>query len=425
MSDLTAGSDVFACVVVAVEHDGPLAGVWIPGPLQIELPILDAQGRTGDYTTSDRSARSSFFASRVVDTLYTADSETSRGRWHMDGSSSELDGARLLAWECLVPEAGRGQPAYAVAHLQLGDNPLSTLADLTRPTGALRGHLMSLLPDGLRAGARTSIGLISHVVHYGELTEPDERDSVLAATAGWSAVDRWLWFSATGVEADSFMPDPASQRPGTTVHLSADWRGLALRSGLAFVALTPQDAGPHELLRTYVRSIHLDGFLLVQLQADAAQELADELSRTRIERLTLEEATEMEGRLLSLRTVLWWRHLTGRGSQVDQVVRALQEERGLPELYDQLVSEMTDTARFLELLRNRADLGRERKVNQIVSLASAAFVTPSVFLAAAAVVPDPSRTLQIIFWLAAAVLAIATWFVMRWWLSSPDRRLGD
>lgn len=283
-----------------------------------------------------------------------------------------------------------------------------------------RGLLESQLPAGLRPIHRGWIGLVSHVVHEGQPTEPDNRPEVLAATSGWSVIDRWLWFTGTGVDADSYLPDPAAPRPGRTVHLSVDWRGLALRNGLSYVALTPNDAGPHDLLRAYVRSIHLDGFLLVQLQADAAQRLADELARTRVDQLSVESAVQMEGRLISLRGALWWRHLTGHGSQVDEVVRALQEERGLPELYDQLASDLTDTARFLELRRTRADQVRDRKVNQIVSLASAAFVTPSVFLAAVALVPNPSTVQQVSFWLAAAALGATTWVLVRWWLRTSD-----
>lgn len=411
-------TDAFCCVVVPVTAGGALGERWSQGPLPVSLPVETARGRSGGSTVADREARSNYFAPRVVSTLYSSDAVRSTGRWHAFAENVVFQGASVVGWEVLIVAQEGDEPfGYAVAHLKLPDAHLRFLAQINKHESEERGWLESAFPAGVRVVPRSRFGLVSHLAFSGTvLPEPDDRAKVLAATRGWDAADRWCWFLGAGVDADSFLPDAAAPRPGTTLYLSSDWRGLALRSGIAYCALTPKSQAPHDLLRAYVRSIHLDGFLLCQLQADAVESLADKLGQTSLDDLAVETAMVLEEQLLCLRGALWWRHVSRRGSQVDQVVRALQDERALPDLYQQLVSELTDVSRFIQLRQAAADQDRDRKLGQIVSLASAAFVTPSVFLAAVALVPEPSTLLQVVFWGSSALLAVGTWFAVRAWI---------
>lgn len=417
---LLLGVDLYACVVLPATLDAAGLGPhWLPGPLPIPLDVRAARGRSSGAPVADRQARTSYFAPRVAESLYLSNGETGTGRWHaLTGhTDAGLAGMRVESWECLfesnADRAGRG---YLVAHVALGQDPLGTLFELTRRVGEARDRLISAVPAGVHVVSRDSTYLVSHLVFESGPTPPPLSEHSRQALSRWTVVDQWLWLVTSGVDPESFVPDTEAQKPGTVVPLSSDWRALTLRNGVGYCALTPAEDGPHRLLRQYVRSIHLDGFLLAQLQTDAAQDLADELGRLKVEDLSVSAAMELEQRLLVLRGDLWWRHLSVTGGQVDQVIRAVQDERHLSGLYEQLVGELTDVSRFIGLRQTLADQERDRKTGQVVSLVSATFVTPSIFLAAVALWPEPSPALTITFWVISLVVAVATWRGVNLWI---------
>ena len=371
--------DAYACLVFSAswnEHESPSAFGWTRGPLPIPLPATDAtnaRGGTGNVT--DRGSRAAYFAPRVHNLLYgspVSASESSPQRWHVAHDHGVLDfnGSRIQAWEMLADGTDH---CFAVAHVQLGPNAAASLSALTVIRGPGREWLEASLdgPVGL-ADARPRV--LSHLLWEGdELPEPYESADIINALAPWTIVERWQWFLASGLSPDDVLPD--AEDPGLLagkVWLSRDWRALVLRDGTAYVAMTPHspaqagDGSFHDVARVYIRSIYLDVLLLGILQLDAVHAYAEALAAVHVEDDPIAIAKtieELEADLLRLRTGLWWRHVTRRSGPANAILNAFQRQHDLPELYTQIVQDLTDMSRYVQARRASVEEA-ERQVKE-------------------------------------------------------------
>lgn len=426
--------DTYTCLVFTAKwnaSDSPSAFGWTPGPLPIPLPatsITNARGGTSSIT--DRTARATYFAPRVHDLLYGPPLSTAgpQRRWHREASSDtpDLNGSRIQAWEMLARNADH----YLIAaHVQLAPDATAALSALTVVRGAGREWLNSSLGAGVELDEIRPRAL-SHLLWEGtEPPEPYDSRAVIEALASWTTVERWQWFLASGLSPEDVLPDTADPDiPHGQVRLSRDWRALVLRDGIAYVALTPRPAlagnsSFHDVARIYVRSVHLDVLLLGIIQRDAVHDYADNLAAIHIEHdsVSMAETVEkMEGGLLQLRTGLWWRDVARQGRQTSLILTAFQRQHHLPELYTQIINDLTDMSRYVQARRASAEEAgrqareeskdaeekarqttedRQRQTERAIALISFVLLPVSLIIGAAALWANPS---PIHFWISIA-----------------------
>lgn len=358
--------DAYACLVFTADWNAvgnPAAFGWVPGPLPIPLPASGTGARGGGATVTDRESRATYFAPRMHDLLYGVPHSPTDGapqRWHLavEAETPDINGSRIQAWELLFNGTGG---CLTVAHVQLGSAAVASLSALTVRRGPGRDWLASSLKGPVElAGQRPRV--LSHLLWEGyELPEPYESAEVLNSLVRWNTVERWQWFLAAGIGPYELLPD--TEDPDLLdgkVWLSHDWRALVLRDGIAYVALTPRspaEAGSgsfHDVARVYARSIYLDVLLLGLLQLDAVHCYAEALAAVHIDDEPVELAQtieKLEAGLLRLRTGLWWRDVTRRGGPTTAVLNAFQRQHRLPDLYTQIVQDLTDMSRYVQARR--------------------------------------------------------------------------
>lgn len=164
--------------------------------------------------------------------------------------------------------------------------------------------------------------------------------------------DQMLWMFASATPLDRFTPDPSAPLPPKTL-LSASWRCLVLRDGVAFVGLRPDSSD--EFLRNVapglVRSIYTDAILLGLLQRLAYHGIADELADLSAD-AGASRLRSVERRLSTIRNTVWGAHTTSHGFAND-ILRAYQDQQRLHELVDEVHVELADAARLAELDSSR------------------------------------------------------------------------
>lgn len=358
--------DVASCLVFTVPGAPTLDSVhgWAPGPLPLEIPApASAALQAGTARVTDTAARSSHVAARVRETLYG-----SGRRWHHFVSEFANERCEIDAWEVLACGADMH---LLIAHVQLApEDPVHTLAALAARRSDLRTWLASSLPAPLVLPGGERPRIVSHLRWRGAvMPEPVDASTTGGALVEWSPAQRWAWFLASGTAPESVLPDTTdSDLADGVVSLSRDWRATVLRDGVAYVALTRRvDDEPafHDLARVLVRSVHLDALLLGIVQLRALHAFADRTSKVMDGALSAIALEELEGDLLRLRTRVWWNDVADQGGQTSEVLAAFQRQHRLPQLYAQVVSDLTDATRFVQAHHARERDERERAATSL------------------------------------------------------------
>jgi hypothetical protein len=354
-----------------------------------------------DYLTQPDPAstalRLTYFEPRVAEALYGL--EHASVRWHRD-VRARLGRAELRAVEILRAPFSGSTTAFAVLHVTLPEDPLSTLFALARSSthddpATGRPALAQLLP----AGTGITEGRANTIAH---LTFTDAPTVVMPQPYDhWPADRQWLWLTASATPLDGFPPDAedASLFEGL-VRLSADWRALVLRDGVAFVGLTADPGGDatfHAIAQTYVHSIYLDVALLGRMQVGALQELSNQIAGIRISTNRPPTLSALERRLMEIRRVLWSRHVTLHGRGNDLLDR-YQAQHRLPELLQHVVADLTDASRVVETATTRS-------VNAALGLLTVLGLPFGLAYAAGAVLAEHSLLLFGVCTATAAVIA--------------------
>jgi hypothetical protein len=298
----------------------------------------------GQHLVAAESHRLDYLEPRVVEALYGLD--PAPARWHRT-TEAELAGADVHAVEILRTPLSGVDAALAILHVTL---PQDALAALTR----LAGHpaeARRLLPENATVtGQRAQT--ISHLTFAGGVPTvlPDRY-------AGWPAAHQWLWLAASATPVTTYPPDPDDPNLfDGLVHLSADWRALVLRDGVAFVGVTEDPGGDqafHAFAESYVHSIYLDVFLLGRMQVGALHHLSNGLGRLRVGDVAARALYRQEHQMMEVRRTLWSQHITLHGHAND-LIEKYQAQHRLPQLLQLVASDLTDMSRLVEASTSRS-----------------------------------------------------------------------
>ena len=436
--------DGYACVVLEgrwTDPRGPAAAGWQAGPLPVPVPSFSGAG-PDHRVVADRRARESHFSPRVQDALYGSTSPGGPAvRWHREIEPTPgPHGVIAEGLEVLIAPTG----ALLVVHVRLATDPVAELSALTAPAGAGRDWLAQLIGPVVELGGDRGRS-VTHLAWEGAAPSALPPGLAERLPTGMddthTQLDWWAWYLAAGVTPQAFVPDVEGADWTTgRIRLSRDWSALALRDGISFVGRTPRDrTSPdfHASARVYARTLHLDVLLLGSLQRAALRDVADSVAKLDIEELDAEALEMLERDLLRFRTGLWWNDVGQRGQQTSAVLVAFQLQHRLPELYEQLVQDLTDLSRYWkareaadqeaarhaeERLRAAEDRREQRAVGAI-SVVSFILLPLTVVYSGAAVIAEPSGSLFLWSTVAGAglcLLALAFAWVFRRATSSDE-----
>lgn len=317
-----------ACLVIDVSFAG--APAWSDGPYPGVRRGAAAAGRLG------------YLESRVAEALYGRPSAPVR--WHQE-VSGEIGGLEVFAVEILsTPLSGR-YTGLAILHVRLaGPEAITDLARSPAEAGPF-------LPPGVTVTGTRAL-TVTHLTFAGPLTQP-----MPAEYQQWPADRQWLWLAASGTPVSAFPPDVDDDELFSgLLHLSADWRALVLRDGVAFVGLTadPGDEQTfHAAAETYVHSIYLDALLLGRMQLLALRRLSNSLGDLRVSTVKPRDLHEQQSRLMEVRRTLWSEHLTMHGHANDLLER-YQAQYRLGRLREQVMADLADLAHLVDAQNSRS-----------------------------------------------------------------------
>ncbi|GII90254.1 hypothetical protein [Sinosporangium siamense] len=285
----------------------------------------------------------SYFEGRVGEALYGTPARPSR--WHKT-VEEDLSGSVLRALE-LVRDPLDGDRGLAVYHVELGGDPLAEVSRLAALPLTDAGALGARLPAGTaQAGPARRAQTVSFVSFTGFPVPvmPEEY-------AEWDAVDQWLWLLASATPVERFPPDPKDESLFSgRVRLSASWRALVLRDGVAFVGTTPDPGAEAHFLaaaQVYAHSLYLDTVLLGAMQVTTYNRLANQLAGTQTLRLRRGTLAEWEGRLITARNTVGMDTITTRGKG-NELLERYREQHRVPQLIAHLTEGLTSSARYIE-----------------------------------------------------------------------------
>jgi hypothetical protein len=169
---------------------------------------------------------------------------------------------------------------------------------------------------------------------------------------GWPPTQAWLWLLASRTTPADYPPDPAhaDRLLAGTIALSADWRGLIVRDGAAFVALRPDRGTDDPFLshaQLFTHTTYLDALLLGMIQRASVEQMVTD-SATAFDAPDMPcHLEQLQARTARFRTIYWLRDASNHGPAND-ILDAYQAQHGLPERFDAVVTEIADLARILQ-----------------------------------------------------------------------------
>ena len=351
-------------VVLVVEVELDALPAWDEGPLPV-----------GASETA--AARRSYLNRRAAQALY------GQSRLHFDGGLPPGAPGRFEPAGVEVLRFDRGTTrvnGLLAVHGNLHSDgtalveDLSLLADVG-PESPARAWLELVLDGAGRAASTRRATTLVMTTPSGELTH-----GLPEPYAGWDRELEWLWLLASATSPDTYLP-PSQLGAGlhdSLVYLSAGWKALILRDGSAFLGSGADMGSVYGLAsdpEVHFRSIYLDAILLGMIQRLRLGAIADDLASFSDPANDPERLDELERELAGFRNAYWWRHL---GSQWHgtEILRAYQRQHEIPELLDQVVSQLGDSARVAQTAatqRTEALLGLLAVVGLPYGLAVAIF----------------------------------------------------
>lgn len=342
---------------------------WLEGP----LPFQHGDAR------SDAEARSTYYSRRTARLLYgTADRPR---RWHKT-LDLPVGRVRITGLEAIRLRDEPNAHGLVVIHLDAArTNPLAVVRALAQRRG---GRLDGLDLDELLDGQAIVTSAIPHTLTF--TTSSARRFPRLYRHPRytlWPSTDQWLWALASRTSGTDHPPDPREVPGGRhstssdfdCIRLSADWRGLVLRDGVALVGCRPDDGAKDSFYNhaeVYVRSIYLDAVLIGILQLHGIGQLEDALASA-LDDPPKPAMADLEQRVTMFRNELWWQHLSTHGVP-NQLLDAYQRQHKLHERFDRVLTEISD---FNRLARDN----EKRHVNNSLVLFTLITVPVSIALA--------------------------------------------
>ena len=229
---------------------------------------------------------------------------------------------------------------------------------------------------------------------------------------------RLLWSLAAATPRPVALP--ARDDRSRQLTLSADWQGLVLRDGAAFVSVRNEASGYEEFARVYCRSIYIDALVLASFQLEAATQLADRTQALISDSPSIESLAGERKAMLRFRGRLWWAHVSDRASIVDQIVRDFQVQHHLPALVDQVVQDLGDITDYLAseemLLKAGREESRQRaeaRMTSVLGLFATVLVVPSLVIGFTQLAVAPSWTTVAVAVATSASLTLIALLVIR------------
>ena len=341
---------------------------WAEGPLPFSCGDLRA----------DTATRSTYYPPRTGRLLYGTPGQPRRWHRHLDLRAGTVE---VLGIEAVRLRDEPGARGLVIVHLNaVRANPLNVVRALARRNGVrINGFDPNRLIDGHATLGPEPPYTISFITPRGRRLPRLYRH---ARYLRWPSADQWLWALASRTSAAEHPPDPHnlpssphSQADIDHVRLSADWRGVILRDGLALVGCRP-DGGTRDPFynhaELYVRSIYLDAVLIGILQMHGISDLEEALAAALDTQLSSAMAL-LERKVTLFRHELWWQHLSTHGNS-NRLLGAYQRQHRLRERFDQVLSEISD---FNRLTRD----DEKRYVNNALVLFTLITVPASLALA--------------------------------------------
>lgn len=333
-------------VVVPVQlATDPGEPAWAVGPLPRSHrdPAAEAAGRRQLFTAAAGRA------------LYDR-------RWHSEtavvNGSLRLDGLELLR----TPSPRSPQQALAVLHFIVEGAPILPILR------ALSGRRQSADPDPLQ-GVFDPAALLAGVAGTDGPAGPFalSRPYTVAFFTPDAALREALRDPVTGelpLSADLLLRSLASRAAPSDIPLapehvpdvradagriSADWSGMVLRQGAAFLGHRA-DSGPgdfYDYAARNARGIYLDALLLGTVQRDHIDELTDDLSAVFSGPGLARRVAALEHRIAVFRSTYWRQHLNAHGP-ANNLLLAFQAKYRLPDRFTQILAEADDYARLVQ-----------------------------------------------------------------------------
>jgi hypothetical protein len=357
-----------AAIVATYHATFPTAPDWPEGPMPF---------RHGDIS-SDTTARSTYYSRRTARLLYGTANRPRR--WHktLDHPAGQ---ARVIGLEAIRLNDEPNAPGIVAVHFDAArSTPLTVVRALARREGA---RLDGFDPQALLGDQAVVEPSVPYTLTF--VTSSGRRLPRLyrhPRYALWPTTDQWLWALASRTNGADHPPDPRDV-PGAWravsdfegIRVSADWRGLVLRSGIALVGCR-SDAGAKDSFynhaEVYVHSIYLDAVLIGILQFHGIGQLEDALASA-LDDPPQTSMAELERRVTIFRNELWWQHLSTHGVP-NQLLGAYQRQHRLHERFDRVLTEISD---FNRMARDN----EKRHVNNALVLFTLTTVPISIALA--------------------------------------------
>jgi hypothetical protein len=285
----------------------------------------------------------------------------------------------------------------AVIHLSLSANdPLSELNAAVRLDpldgrgAARRQSYADLIGDGFEIPSK-----VRRALSVVMLTWKDNIGSPEDAPVEWTPIMSWLWCAASATPFRDFCPDPDDPHLlDGIVYLSASWRALVLRDGIAFLGLTPDVQTKGSFFawgEAYMRSLYADVALLAALERDALDDFADRLARigNRFEKSV--EFRSLVNEVTEFRNVFWLENVTRHGAAND-ILRQLHNAHRTPQVFASVIADLDAFRKQVEARAMEATFElqvteerRSRKFDHVASIAAFAFGLPVLIFTALAV----------------------------------------
>ena len=389
-----------ALVVPILLGDRPPQEEWGSGPTPWPVPQSPGNPHPGDAKVSDASERETMLGPRGRVLLHG-----DGNRWHRQVDPdlvTRLEG--VFGLEVLAEPSLEGGTSGALllvhAHAVV-DDPVQWVSD--QVTAARWIDVADLSAWGVDGETRRA--RVRHVVHVAPTASGDHPAWYPAAPRSWPADVRTMFHLAAASTPLRFpVFDSLESLPAEPMRLSEDWSAMVLRDGMSFLHHRDTSAsGFFPTGRLLVQSVYLDVFALAQLQLRSATTLADGVSDLMASTPDAEAASKVEAELLHFRSRVWWRHLGDRDQRINELLRRAQDQHRIPALVDEITSELSDVARFVEArearareddARRRDDVLRRRESTlQMIAIASALFFPASLVFTVGATWGDPSPAL--------------------------------
>jgi hypothetical protein len=336
-----------AVIVAVYQATFPRTPDWVEGPLPFAHG--DVRADTG---------RCTYYPPRTARLLYGSPGRPRR--WHKT-LDLRVGGVEIVGLEAVRLRDEPATHGLVIVHLKaVGAHPLQVVRALARRGGTrLDGFDPQDLVDGQALLDTAAPYTLSFVTPRGRWLS---RLYLQPRYARWPSVDQWLWALASRTSVTDHPPDPrqlpiagnSQLADFDSIQLSADWRGIVLRDGLALVGCRP-DQGSRDPFynhaELYPRSIYLDAVLIGILQFRGIGDLEDALASA-LDAPLRSTMAELEQRVTLFRHELWWQHLSTHGIP-NQLLGAYQRQHRLRERFDQVLTEIGDFNRLTRDDENR------------------------------------------------------------------------